>query len=56
MNLLMKIYLRDNNGFSFIMKNYFRIYDLQEGRSKEEIFLQVADLFAGMGAFFKKKL
>lgn len=44
----------DNNGFSFIMKNYFRIYDLQEGRSKEEIFLQVADLFAGMGAFSHK--
>jgi hypothetical protein len=41
----------DNNGFSFIMKNYFRIYDLQEGKSKEEIFLQIADLFVGMGAF-----
>jgi hypothetical protein len=44
----------DNNGFPFILKNCFHIYDLQEGKSKEEIFLQIADLFAGMGAFSHK--
>lgn len=37
--------------FPVIIRDYFHIHELEEGKSHEDPFLQIADLFAGMGTY-----